>query len=109
YGAINAERVAIAAALGAAVPTLEDWFERTYGVREATLSETCVKLTTNSDGPYQATGTPKAWDHKYIAEDVPVGLMPMRALGEAISVPTPAIDAVITLVQTLAGSDFAAD
>ena len=71
------------------MPTLEDWFERTYGVRGATLSETCQLLTTNSDGPYQATGTPKSWDHKYIAEDVPVGLMPMRALAEAAGVPMP--------------------
>jgi opine dehydrogenase len=107
YQAINAERAAVAAALGAQVPTLEDWFEQTYGVRGASLSETCQLLTTNSDGPYQATGTPKSWDHKYIAEDVPVGLMPMRALGEAAGVPAPAIDAVITLAQTLAGNDFA--
>ena len=107
YSAINAERVAVAAALGAEVPTLEDWFERTYHVRGATLSETCQLLTTNSDGPYQATGTPRAWDHKYIAEDVPVGLMPMRAMGAAAGVPTPRIDAVIKLAQTLAGADFA--
>ncbi len=107
YVAINAERVAVAEALGAQVPTLEDWFERTYGVRGATLSETCQLLTTNSDGPYQATGTPRSWDHKYIAEDVPVGLMPMRALGLAAGVPTPQIDAVIKLAQTLAGTDFA--
>ena len=37
YQAINAERVAVAAALGAAVPTLEDWFDRVYGVRGADL------------------------------------------------------------------------
>ena len=108
YRAINAERVAVAAALGASVPTLEDWFERVYGVRGADLSETCQLLTTNSGGPYQATGTPKSWDHKYIAEDVPVGLMPMQALGVAAGVPTPAIDAVIRLASTMAGSDFAA-
>jgi opine dehydrogenase len=108
YQAINAERVAIAAAYGASVPTLEDWFERVYGVRGADLSETCRLLTTNSDGPYQATGTPNSWTHKYIAEDVPVGLMPMRALGQAAGVPTPAIDAVIRLAMILAGSDFAA-
>ncbi len=51
YGAINAERVAVASALGAEVPTLEDWFDRTYGVRGATLDESCRLLTTNSDGP----------------------------------------------------------
>ena len=64
-------------------------------------------LTTNSDGPYQATGTPNSWTHKYIAEDVPVGLMPMSALGHAAAVPTPAIDSVIRLATILAGTDFA--
>jgi opine dehydrogenase len=109
YQAINAERVAVAAALGESVRNLEDWFDLTYGVRGASLSETCQLLTTNSDGPYQATGTPAAWTHKYIAEDVPVGLMPMSSLGKAAAVPTPAIDAVITMAQTMAGTDFAAD
>jgi opine dehydrogenase len=108
YQAINAERVAVAAAFGASVPNLEDWFERVYGVRGADLSETCRLLTSNRDGPYQATGTPNSWTHKYIAEDVPVGLMPMSALGRAADVPTPAIDAVIRLAAILAGSDFAA-
>jgi len=107
YTAINAERVAAAAALGAQVPGLEEWFERTYGVRGATLSETCQLLTTKSDGPYQATGTPRSWDHKYIAEDVPVGLMPMLALGQAAGVRMPRITAVIELARTLAGDDFA--
>src|SRR5215208_2840599 len=109
YRAINAERVAVAAALGATVPTLEDWFERVYGVRGADLSETCRLLSTNSDGPYQATGTPKSWDHKYIAEDVPVGLMPMQALAAAAGVPTPAIDSVIHIACAMAGNDFAAE
>jgi opine dehydrogenase len=107
YQAINSERVAVAAALGAAVPTLEDWFERVYGVRGASLEETCQLLTTNSDGPYQATGTPASFEHKYIIEDVPAGLMPMRALGAAAGVATPAIDALITLVHAMTGKDFA--
>jgi opine dehydrogenase len=85
---IDAERVA-AAALGASVPTLADWFERVYGVRGATLVETCQRLTYNSDGPYQATGTPKSLDHKFITEDVPSGLIPMSALGAAAGVRTP--------------------
>src|SRR5437763_2929997 len=109
YQAIDAERVAVAAALGATVPNLEDWFKRTYGVRGASLSETCQLLTTNPNGPYQATGTPSSWTHKYIAEDVPVGLMPMSAFGKAAAVPTPAIDAVILLAQMLAGRDFAGE
>jgi opine dehydrogenase len=109
YEAINAERVAVAAALGAAVPTLADWFDRVYGVRGATLVESCQLLTTNRDGPYQATGTPKSLDHKFVSEDVPTGLMPMRALGVAVGVPTPALDGLITVACILAGTDFAAE
>jgi opine dehydrogenase len=109
YQAINAERVAVAAGLGATVPSLEDWFERVCGVRGASLDETCRLLTTNSDGPYQATGTPNSWTHKYIAEDVPTGLVPMSALGRAAGVATPAIDGVIRLAAILAGNEFAAE
>ena len=107
YDAINAERVAVAAALGASVPTLSDWFDRVYGVREATLDETCRRLTYSSDGPYQATGTPKSLDHKFITEDVPTGLIPMSALGAAAGVSTPAIDALVEVVRSMTGKDFA--
>jgi opine dehydrogenase len=109
YEAINAERVAVAAALGASVPSLEDWFERVYGVRGASLVETCQRLTYNSDGPYQATGTPSSLDHKFITEDVPTGLIPMVALGAAAGVATPAIDALVALVRNMTGRDFAAE
>jgi opine dehydrogenase len=109
YEAINAERVAVAAALGASVPTLADWFDRVYGVREATLVESCQRLTYNSDGPYQATGTPKSLDHKFITEDVPTGLIPMSELSAAVGVGTPAIDALVELVRKMTGEDFAAD
>jgi opine dehydrogenase len=109
YEAINAERVAVAAALGASVPSLADWFDRVYGVREATLVETCQRLTYNSDGPYQATGTPKSLDHKFITEDVPTGLIPMSALGAAAGVQTPAIDALVGVVRSMTGKNFAAE
>jgi len=109
YEAINAERVAVAAALGASVPTLAGWLDRVYGVREATLVETCQRLTFNSDGPYQATGTPKSLDHKFITEDVPTGLIPMSALAAAAGVRTPAIDALVEIVRSMTGKDFAAE
>src|SRR5215469_18817762 len=84
-------------------------FDRVYGVREATLVETCQRLTYNSDGPYQATGTPKSLDHKFITEDVPTGLIPMRALSAVAGVKTPAIDALVEVVRCMTGKDFAAE
>jgi opine dehydrogenase len=109
YEAINAERMAVAAALGAKVRDLADWFEITYGVRGKTLVESAQQLTFNSDGPYQATGTPKSFEHKYIVEDVPAGLIPMSAIGKAAGVPTPAIDALIQIVKSMTGKTFAED
>ena len=73
------------------------------------LVDTCRRLTYDADGPYQATGTPASLDHKYITEDVPVGLIPMSALGAAAGVPTPAIDALIETVRNMIGKDFAAE
>jgi len=78
-------------------------------MREATLVGTCQRLTYKSDGPYQATGTPKSLDHKFITEDVPTGLVPMSALGTAAGVRTPAIDALLEVVQSMTGKDFAAE
>jgi opine dehydrogenase len=109
YAAISAERVAVAAALGAAVPDLAEWFERAYGVREATLVDTCRKLTYDPDGPYQATGTPKSLDHNFVMEDVPTGLVPMSALGAAAGVRTPAIDALIAIASHMTGRHLASE
>jgi len=106
YEAINAERVAVGAALGANVPDLAQWWAITYGVQGKTLSETAQMLTYNNDGPYQATGTPKNFNHKYVSEDVPVGLVPMSEIGRAVGVPTPAINAVIRIAQIMAGFEF---
>jgi opine dehydrogenase len=108
YRAINAERVAAAAALGATVPTLEDWFERVYKVREATLVETFQKLTFNADGPYGGTPAPKSFANNYVAEDVPVGLMPIAAIGQTAGVPMTATRTLIEMAKLMTGNDYAA-
>ena len=43
---------------------------------------------------------------RLIVEDVPMGLVPISALGRAAGVPTPIIDSVITLTGALVGQDF---
>ena len=91
YTAISDERVKAAAALGAKVRTLTDWFDAVYKVREPTLPEAMQKLTFNADGPYGGTPTPKSFERNFVAEDVPVGLMPMVALGKKAGVDMPAI------------------
>jgi opine dehydrogenase len=107
--ALDAERLAVARALGAEIPDIPDWIDRAFGFREATLAETFQRLTYDPKGPYQFTPAPASFSHNYVAEDVPTGLMPMAALGGAAGVPTPVIDAIVRLARVFAGRDFAAE
>jgi len=109
YEAIDAERMAIAAALGVGIPNLVDWVARAYDVREANLVKTFERLTYDPDGPYVANKAAATLDHKYIVEDVPTGLMPMQELGSATGIPTPAIDALVQIVRFMTGRNFAAE
>jgi opine dehydrogenase len=109
YQALDAERLAIAARFGVTTPSLEEWIGRAYGVREPSLPETFQHLTFDAQGPYQNTPTPTSLVHKYVTEDVPTGLIPIRALGIAGSVATPTLDALIHLASVTAGRDFTAE
>lgn len=106
YEAVDQDRLAVARALGAAVLSLQDWFERVYGVREATLVETIRRLSYDDDGAYVDNRAAKTLDHKYVTEDVPTGLMPIASLGRAAGVKTPAIDAVVAIAQFQLGRSF---
>ncbi|MCC7107220.1 MAG: NAD/NADP octopine/nopaline dehydrogenase family protein, partial [Chloroflexi bacterium] len=109
-GAADAERLAVGRAYGVSAVSVPDWIDRTYGFREATLSETFARLTNDVErGPYQWTPTPRSLGHNYVAEDVPCGLVPMSELGRAASVPTPVIDGLISTASALAGRDFRAE
>jgi len=105
--ALIEERVKAAAALGAKVRTLTDWFDTVYKVREPTLVEAMQKLTFNADGPYGGTPTPKSFEHNFVAEDVPVGLIPMVALGKAAGVAMPAMQTLIDYTCLMTGDDYA--
>ena len=107
YQAISDERVKAAAAFGAKVPHMTDWFDVVYKVREPTWVEAMQKLTYNADGPYGGTPTPKSFESNFVAEDVPVGLMPMVALGKAAGVAMPAMQTLIDFTSLMTGDDYA--
>ncbi len=103
---VSAERLAIARVFGVRMPGIHEWLLDTYRLGGATLAETFRRLTYESTGPYQWTPTPKSMDHKYVTEDVPCGLVAMSALGDAVGVATPVIDALIALSGAMLGRDF---
>jgi hypothetical protein len=55
----------------------------------------------------QWTPTPRSMAHRYVTEDVPCGLVPMSALGDAVGVATLVIDGLIALSSATLGRDLA--
>ena len=107
--ALDAERLAVAGALGARVPGIHAWLLHTYGLGGDSLRETFHRLTHEPTGPYQWTPTPPSLQHKYVVEDVPCGLVPMSSLGRAVGVTTPVIDGLVALTSAMLGRDFRAE
>jgi opine dehydrogenase len=106
---VCAERLDIARRLGVNVPDIHQWLLRTYRLGGDTLADTFRRLTHEPTGPYQWTPTPRSMDHRYITEDVPCGLVPMAALGDAVGAATPVIDGLIALSSASLGRDFMAE
>jgi opine dehydrogenase len=52
---------------------------------------------------------PRSLDHRYLHEDVGWGLVPWSELGRALGVPTPVMDALITLGSALNDRDYRAE
>ncbi|MFW9830486.1 MAG: NAD/NADP octopine/nopaline dehydrogenase family protein [Candidatus Thorarchaeota archaeon] len=98
---IDAERVAIGQALGKDVPSAVEWLRKVYASKGNTLYEAL-----HTTPCYQGLGAPNSLNHRYIFEDVPTGLVPIAAIGELVGVPTPTIQATITMASQLCGRDF---
>lgn len=49
---------------------------------------------------------PNTLDHRYMHEDVGEGLITWLALGEVAEVPLPAVEALVTLAETVTGRDY---
>ena len=107
-GAIDAERMAVAQALGVpAKPFLEIFFNAGLTTREAADSGSVARACRES-APNATLRSPSSLDHRYVHEDVGYGLVPIAAFGRLAGVPTPTIDAHIALLSAATGIDYAA-
>lgn len=98
---IDAERLAVAQALGVGAVSAREWLAEAYGVERPSL------YWAIQDTPaYVGVVAPDTLNHRYIQEDVPTGLVPIAELGRALGVPTPVINTMIDLANYLCGQDF---
>lgn len=102
--AIDAERVAVAAALGIRANTAREWLYLAYDAAGRTLLEAM-----RANRGYDGIRAPTTIQHRYISEDVPASLVPIASLGEMLGVPTPAIRAIVHLASVMHGVDYRAE
>lgn len=100
---IDAERVAVASALGVRTHSARDWLYLSYGSVGDDLRQAI-----GDTRAYQGIQAPATIAHRYVGEDVPMSLVPLASLGHALGIATPAIDLVIDLANLMHGTDYRA-
>jgi opine dehydrogenase len=100
---IDAERLAVASAVGVRSMSAREWLYLSYDSPGKDLFDAIMNT-----GSYRGIKAPPGIDHRYISEDVPMSLVPLSSLGEMLGVPTPAIDMMIQLASILHSTDYRA-
>jgi len=100
---IDAERLAVASAVGVRSVSAREWLYLSYDSPGKDLFEAIMNT-----GSYRGIKAPPSIDHRYISEDVPMSLVPLSSFGSMLGVPTPAIDMVIQLASILHSTDYRA-
>lgn len=103
--ALDAERLAIAGALGLKVRTIFEHFHLSFHVPVASISEMNQQMHAEGNG---GTG-PATADSRYVTEDVPYGLAPTAALGRMVDRPALLHEAGIRIFSAMYGRDFEAE
>jgi len=101
---MDLERVAVANAYGAAVPTARQWLAEAYGSRGDSLYEQIQ----NTDA-YKTVLAPTDIDTRYILEDILTGCVPTSCAGKAAGVKTEVLETLIKWASILYGRDFHAE
>ena len=100
---IDAERLAVASALGVRSVSAREWLYLSYDSPGKDLYE-AIKHTES----YRGIKAPAGIDHRYIWEDVPMSLVPISSLGALLGTATPTIDMIIQLASILHSVDYRA-
>lgn len=101
--AIDAERIAVAAALGVNQRTLKKNYIEMYGCGSDEME--LYKVIQSNKG-YTGIKNIKSIHSRYVLEDVPYSLVPISAMGKIAGVRTPCIDAICLLYKAILGNDL---
>lgn len=98
---LDRERLAVAELLGDRVESVANWLKRSYRVSGRNLYE-CIQ----NNPAYEVIDAPVSLMHRYLLEDVSVGLVPLEALGKRLGLPMKSAGMVIDFASALLNVDF---
>jgi opine dehydrogenase len=104
--AVDAERVAIAKALGVPHVTFLDAFFNAGLTTKAARDSGNIARACKESAPNATIKSPSSLNHRYVHEDVGYGLVPIAALGRLAGVPTPTIDSLVHIAGLAVGVDY---
>jgi opine dehydrogenase len=99
--AVDDERLAIAGALGVTIQS-----EPALGIKQGYMLEENYSTGYSTAPGFLGIKAQPRLDHRYLTEDVGYGLIFMSDLAALVGVPTPAIDAVITIASVVLARDL---
>lgn len=104
--ALERERMAAMVALGLRLrPFVEVFYLYGATSREAVETGSCYVALRDSEANREIQAPPNL-KHRFLTEDVPFGLVPMRHLAALGGVATPVIDSLIVLASVVSGTDW---
>jgi opine dehydrogenase len=107
--ALDDERLAIAHGYGVEVPAVEASMA-TLGTADMTAARAGRLGDAVRKGRANATiRAPLSLQHRYLHEDIAYGLVPLTALGDIASVPTPVAHALTTLAEIITGRVYSSE
>lgn len=98
---IDAERVAVAEALGIRALSAREWLYLAYSAAGNNLHDAM-----RANPGYRGIMAPTNLNMRYITEDVPTSLVPIASVGEMFKIPTPTIRSIIHLASIIHNCDY---
>jgi opine dehydrogenase len=100
--ALDAERLALASAVGSKPRSLRRHYAQSYPVEDTGLSAMVRQIS--EDG--SKTLGPRALNHRYLIEDMPYGLAFMERLASAADMQLPMTSAVISILEVMTNTSI---
>jgi opine dehydrogenase len=105
--ALDRERLALAAACGVEVRSIQRHYELTFGFapgQDLAAMSAAVDRLRGGKPP-----GPRTLDTRFVTEDIPFGIVPVMRIAERMGVPVPLHAAGVAVFSALYGRDFAAE